>query len=112
MIEIIQGDTIKKARKVHRCQWCFATIGIGENYVDSVLKGDEIYHWRSHPRCNALVEKLDMFARSDYELDGERFQEIVRNEYREIAIINPLIETFDMKEFRNRLGVVLTFHGL
>lgn len=49
------GDgTWLKARKQHRCEWCYGLILKGEtHYQYKGMYGGEWQNWRMHPECHA-----------------------------------------------------------
>lgn len=56
---ILSKDRV--SRKEHQCDYCGGTIKKGENYHYSKIKGDELYAWKSHLRCEKLTDELNMF---------------------------------------------------
>ena len=63
-MDFLQSPHIVKARKPHKCDWCNAVISIGDSYRDSVIKNDEVYHWRECLKCAFLAD--EMFRDPDY----------------------------------------------
>lgn len=61
------SDTVRKARKQHRCIWCGQAISPGDTYIDerSVYDGS-IQRHRWHPECKACANE-DMLDGGDQE---------------------------------------------
>jgi hypothetical protein len=56
------GYTWPKARKEHRCEWCYQKILIGEVHARFVGKWEgEFQDWRVHKECEAIMQKEDLF---------------------------------------------------
>ena len=52
--EII-SEASRKARKVHKCNFCLLDIKVGEEYKDFFLKYEgEVYAWKEHMHCEAM----------------------------------------------------------
>ena len=76
----ILKDTTQVARKVHRCEFCYGAIAVGQRYrrqtniVDGVI-GDFI----CHTECMEVARMLDMFddCDPDYGLTDEMFRETI-----------------------------------
>lgn len=61
MLETIFDKKVK-ARKEHKCMWCFGTIKKGEMYARLTIKDDEgLYTWINHLKCEKLADDLSMF---------------------------------------------------
>ena len=58
-MEVLQYKD-RKASKDHKCDYCLGVINKGEVYGNSSIKNDGVYTWKSHKRCEELVEKLKM----------------------------------------------------
>jgi len=72
----------RKARVEHICNYCGGVIKKGESYQWSkhIIDGN-IYEWKAHTHCLALVSLLDM---SDYDEDGvgeDTFYEAVNDTF-------------------------------
>ena len=65
MIETI-SQSVKKAKKEHKCSWCHGTIKVGEEYGNSTFKSPDhgLYVWKNHIKCHELVDGLDMWSNS------------------------------------------------
>ena len=66
----------RKAKKQHRCDYCCGIIEIGElyNWSKHVFDG-EIYVWKSHKKCQSIVDKLKGFYISDDGITEDDFQD-------------------------------------
>jgi hypothetical protein len=103
-----------KARKTHICDWCGGEINKGEIYENQFCKYDGVYIWKNHIRCYEIASKLKMFDECDEGLDGEGFQEYIKEEFQNIWITenNKYRES---KEFRTpnflaQLNFVCDYH--
>jgi hypothetical protein len=80
MVEIINETKLVTARKAHVCNYCGCVIPVGEKYHTGVFKYDGmIYSWKSHLRCERLVNALNMEGEEG--VTGEDFYEYVIEEY-------------------------------
>ncbi|TDQ27664.1 hypothetical protein [Tenacibaculum caenipelagi] len=72
-----------KARKEHRCNFCWGVIPKGEVYESqtNVYEGT-IYTWKAHTSCQDIARELKMFedAGSEGVCDG-MFSEYINEEY-------------------------------
>jgi len=66
MVETISGPTERVARKAHTCSNCGGIIEPKEKYEISTLKYDDVYTWKNHIRCAALVTKVGYIFDSDW----------------------------------------------
>ena len=84
-MEVI-GQTTRKARKDHVCDWCGEIIEKGQKYMVSSCKNDdELYEWKNHLRCEKLYNELDMGFSGDGEgVDSDTFLQIVWERLREV----------------------------
>lgn len=86
------------ARKIHRCDFCFGTIALGEKYKYDFIVQDEAYAWKTHLSCMELASKLKMFDDClDTGLTGEDFQDGIHNQY------DKLIKTDEETSFEHKL---------
>ena len=94
-----------KARKEHKCSYCGEIIKKGETYdlTTCVFDGD-IYDWKAHLDCIAIVHKLKMYDGCDEGLDSETFQEYIRESFNELDI------TQDKYDFEKMLYAVIKHH--
>ncbi|WP_372713214.1 hypothetical protein [Ilyobacter sp.] len=61
MIEEVSRKYVK-AKKEHKCMWCFGVIPKGEIYTKATIKDDEgLYTWKNHLKCEKLADDLSMF---------------------------------------------------
>jgi len=78
-MEVISSN-LRKARKNHICDFCKGKIVKGETYRSTICKGDEIYGWKSHQKCEKVYNTLKM---SDNDMgdgiDSDTFGRIVQN---------------------------------
>lgn len=97
MVEIINETKLVKARKAHVCNYCGCIIPVGEKYYGGVFKYDgRIYAWKSHTRCDELVNALNM--EGDEGVTGEDFYEYIKEEFMNIwNKLDP--DLFDSKDF-------------
>lgn len=66
----------RKAKKQHRCDYCCGIIKIGEMYDWSKLVFDgEIYVWKSHKKCQSIVDELKRFYSYDDGITEDDFQD-------------------------------------
>ena len=78
MVHTINDNKIVKARKEHRCDFCFMQIKKGEKHNHAVYKYEDIYQFRTHLKCDLLARKLDMYDDCGSEgVTGETFQDYV-----------------------------------
>lgn len=50
----------RKARKEHRCSFCAGVIAKGEVYQYAKIRGDELYAWKSHKKCEKILAHLHL----------------------------------------------------
>lgn len=50
----------RRASKEHICSFCGGKIEKGEVYQYAKIRGDELYAWKSHKKCEKLVTALHM----------------------------------------------------
>lgn len=50
----------RKARKEHVCSFCGGKIEKGEGYQYAKIRGDELYAWKSHKKCEKLLAHLHL----------------------------------------------------
>ena len=107
-----------KARKDHRCGFCFEKIKVGEKYMNSghVFDG-YVYSHKSHKYCDKLVNTMDMYKMCDDGLSGDDFVEIVSDKYYclltdrfakdERQLYSDLIDQLRYVPFREKLWFVI-----
>lgn len=83
-------------RKEHECNYCKGTIEIGEKYLNTVLKYDYIYSWKSHINCQRLVGILNTYNISDG-VDSEDFSAMIVEEFQMINKHKERYFTFEEK---------------
>jgi ATP:corrinoid adenosyltransferase len=81
----IQDPKLKKAKKIHICNFCNGDIHVGDNYYYSTHKIDYLYTWKSHTHCSDIVDELKMYEDCDEGVSPETFKEYIINEYNLIA---------------------------
>lgn len=76
----ILKDTTPVARKEHRCEFCYGTIAVGQQYrrQTNIVDG-EIGDFICHTECMEVARMLDMFddCDPDYGLTDEMFREAI-----------------------------------
>lgn len=76
------SDTIKSARKEHKCNLCEGIIKVGESYSHQVNKENGApYTFKTHLKCGEIASKLDMFADCDDGLTAYDFYNNICEEY-------------------------------
>lgn len=76
---VLINQTIRKANKGHRCNWCHGIIQKGEEYEYSTHKNDgEIYTWKNHLKCHELVDGINMWDYADDGLSDDNFGEALQ----------------------------------
>jgi len=102
MVEVINETKTVTARKAHVCSYCGCTIPVGSKYHTGVFKYDGmIYSWKSHLRCDTLVNVLNMEGEEG--VTCEDFYEYVCEEYYKILGEDAEPPT---RNFQERLDVV------
>jgi hypothetical protein len=96
-----------KARKEHKCCFCFAKIKIGSVYdlQTNIFDGD-IYTWKAHKRCSQIAEKLKMYDYADEGVTSEDFQETIKEEFHNLQTT----EDYDIPDFYGQLDFVCNKH--
>lgn len=61
----IISDDIRKANKIHKCDYCGLEIVKGEIYRNATIINDEIYTWKSHLICEEICRKLELYDYAD-----------------------------------------------
>lgn len=104
----ILSTTTPKARKQHRCNYCYGFIEIGEVYENSSIENDgTVYTWKSHVNCQKTAEKLNMFEQDrDNGVTEDTFREYIQEEY------YTLIEETSIEKipFSQKLEFVIKHH--
>lgn len=60
-METLRSDK-RKARKDHRCDWCYGVIPKGEVYRNSChVHGGDIYTFKNHLSCEKWVKERGLF---------------------------------------------------
>ena len=79
----ILSSKTPKARKQHRCDYCWSLIEIGEIYDNLSIENDgEVYTWKNHIDCQKIAEKLKMFEENQHEgVTESMFTECIVEEY-------------------------------
>ena len=97
-----------KARKEHKCDFCYGKIQKGEVYDNQVCKHDYLYTWKSHFRCGNIASKLGMHDDCDEGVTGEDFHEFIINEY--LRLLND--ENVKIPPFSEQLDFVCNYYNL
>lgn len=92
MINIIATRLRVTARKDHKCSFCGGIIRKGDKYNSQTLKYDKIYTWKSHLRCDELVDVLDM--EGDEGITSDDFMEYINQKYYELIGDKSVIHNF------------------
>lgn len=73
----------RKARKNHKCDYCYGVIHKNEAYDNTTCTCDNyVYDWKSHKRCLEIARKLRMFDECYGEgLSGDEFHEIIEDRF-------------------------------
>lgn len=106
MVEVIKSYE-RKARIEHRCDYCGGKIIKGEVYKNDLLKDSSIYMWKSHLRCEEIVDTLKM--RDEYTSDGisgNDFQQFIRERFHELE---PNKDLYNIP-FSDRLDFVCNYY--
>ena len=75
---IVISDDKRKARKRHLCNFCGGTIEVEESYNIQVIKGDDIYTWKSHEICNKFaLDNQNLLLESDNVITQSSFCDLV-----------------------------------
>jgi len=84
-----------KARKEHRCGLCRGKIIKGEKYVyQFIVDGKESWDFKSHEKCDCIVQKLWNWFSPDEGLTSDFFEEDLTNYSYEFVC--PRCECFDV----------------
>lgn len=81
MIETLRYATETKAIKEHICNFCGEKIRVGEIYLKSTHKRDELYDWKTHRYCSNLAAKLKMYDYADEGVTHDDFVETISEEF-------------------------------
>lgn len=78
MITLRSSDPV--ARKEHRCDWCFGTIAVREQYRRATNIGyDGIYEWVSCMPCEGIASDVWYWSgQPDEGMDADTFEEWAR----------------------------------
>lgn len=106
-----------KAKKRHVCNYCGCHIEAGETYNRTVLKYDDVYTWKSHPRCDKIANKLNMFDDCDDEgIGADYFQTFIQETFidiwREKDIEYYESKSFVYPKFKEQLDFVCQYHAI
>lgn len=67
-------ETIKAARKKHRCCWCWEHIEVGNSYVRfRYFDGGDASTSRLHPECDAAAQRMAQVEGYDFEYTPGQF---------------------------------------
>lgn len=104
----ILSTTTPKARKQHRCDYCYGFIEIGEVYENNSIENDgTVYTWKSHINCQKLAKKLNMFEENrDNGVTEDVFTEYIIEEYSTITEEN----STEKIPFSQKLEIVIKHH--
>ena len=111
------SKTTQKARKQHVCDYCNGKIQIGETYQKSAIVNDGFFYtWKSHIRCKAIANELNMFDDRSDGLTFDDFIEEIRNEYDNLMSKN-FADIYEAPEFKHpsfqeQLDFVCDFHKI
>lgn len=98
MVQIL-STAYPKAKKDHKCSFCFGIIHSGEEYIkESFVFDGDFYVWKTHIRCADIASELDMYEECyDEGVTAEDFQEIIRCRYYDLKKNNdaPFDEQLD-----------------
>lgn len=53
-------EGVRAARKDHQCDGCLGTIGKGDRYYSQTNVDGDIYTWRTHQLCWAIIRRYGM----------------------------------------------------
>jgi hypothetical protein len=104
----IGSTTVQKAKKEHKCNYCDGVIAIGTAYERQAFKYDDFYVWKSHPKCQAIAEKLRMFDNCDDGVTNEYFYETIKEEFYSLEGEQDL----GISKFYDMLDYVCTKNGI
>jgi hypothetical protein len=108
------SHTTPKARKEHRCDWCWEKIKVGEKYSRTFCKEDYVYVWISHNHCKQIAQKLNMFDNGP--VSESNFEDNIKEEYQRIMSENhnEIYESKDFQtpDFKGQLDFVCNFHNI
>jgi hypothetical protein len=110
------NSKIETARKHHVCGLCDSKIDIGTKYRNQFNKHDGVYTWKNHLHCEEIAGELKMYDYCDYGLDGDSFQECIREEFIKLMehhnseIFN--YERFQYPNFEEQLKYVCEMHKI
>ena len=93
----------RKANKEHRCSLCGGKIEKGEVYQYAKIRGDELYAWKSHVKCEKLVTVLHMSDDGDGISDSD-FCDYVSDALCNLKLhekVDALIYALNKREERN-----------
>ena len=96
-IELMKRET-PKARKEHKCSFCYGTIPKGEVYDKStILLDGYFYEWKSHNLCYEIYSFLDMYDLDDGDgVDSDTFMQAINDyHYEEVGQYIPFDETLE-----------------
>jgi len=122
-METISYQKKVKANKDHRCNFCGEKIRQGEIYVTSTHKNEgKIYDWKTHPHCDAIADRLNMYDGIDEDgLTEDSFQESIHSEYFDLILVQfskedlnkytTVIQQFRDVRFRDKLNYVIRHYA-
>jgi len=100
---MVLSRSIRKARKDHECDYCSLKINKGECYECASIKGDnDVYTWKSHNHCEAIIDKLKMHETYYNGLGESEFKYLIQEEYRELK--------GTQTDFKHAFNYVMDFH--
>ncbi len=67
-------DTIRKAKKEHKCELCKATIMVGEQYHDKAGKTDDMWYTKECETCQPIItDYLHSLREHEYSEDNIKY---------------------------------------
>ena len=97
---ITLSNSVHKAKKVHKCNFCGLPIEIGETYNRQAnIQDGDFFEWKSHKSCEAIAYELNMFNNCEDGVDEYSFSEDIKNEYQDI-MSNSYTEIYESKDFK------------
>lgn len=106
----VLSNSKPKARKEHRCDFCYDKINKGEVYDSQVCVYDNIYNWKTHARCSEIASELNMYDDYNDGVTGDDFCDDIRQEYINLKdAIDPMFhkkEGFKYPPFKEQLDYV------
>ena len=104
----ILSTSTPKAKKDHKYNYCGFVISKVEKYIHTAIKGDYLYVWKSHFRCEAIAWKLKMFDECDEGVTENDFYEYINEKY--LSLLSD--ENDKLKTFGERLDFVCKYYNI